>query len=62
MVRTLANSEPSGAQGEIIWDGLDDNRQPLRIGIYIIYLEALDANSALIETLRQTTVLAKPMQ
>lgn len=62
LVRTLANSEPSGAQGEVIWDGLDDNRQQLRVGIYIIYLEALDANSAVIETLRQTTVLAKPMQ
>lgn len=61
LVRTLANSEPSGAQGEVIWDGLDDNRQQLRIGIYIIYLEALDANSAIIETLRQTTVLARPM-
>ncbi|PIO47840.1 MAG: hypothetical protein CMR00_08130 [[Chlorobium] sp. 445] len=61
LVRTLANSEPSGAQGEVIWDGLDDNRQPLRMGIYILYLEALDASSAIIETLRQTAVLAKPM-
>jgi flagellar hook assembly protein FlgD len=61
LVRTLANSEPAGAQGELIWDGLDDSRQALRIGIYVIYLEALNADSAVIETLKQTIVLARPM-
>jgi len=61
LVRTLANSEPAGAQGELIWDGLDDNRQALRVGIYIIYLEALNADSAIVETLKQTIVLARPM-
>jgi hypothetical protein len=61
LVRTLASSEPSGATGEVIWDGLDDARQTLRIGIYIALIEALDANSATVETQKKTVVLARPL-
>jgi hypothetical protein len=59
LVRTLANSEPSGSSGEIVWDGLGENRESLRIGIYIILLEALDANSTSTQTLKKTVVLAR---
>ncbi len=61
LVRTLANSEPSGSSGEVVWDGFGENREKLRIGIYIILLESLNANSATIETLKKTVVLARPL-
>ncbi|MDW8437652.1 MAG: lamin tail domain-containing protein [Chloroherpetonaceae bacterium] len=61
LVRTLANSEPSGSSGEVVWDGFGENREKLRVGIYIILLESLDANSATIETLKKTVVLARPL-
>lgn len=61
LVRTLVNSEPSGSSGEVAWDGFGENREKLRIGIYIILLESLNANSATIETLKKTVVLARPL-
>ncbi len=61
LVRTLVNSEPSGSSGEVVWDGFGENREKLRIGIYIILLESLNANSATIETLKKTVVLARPL-
>lgn len=61
LVRTLVNSEPSGSSGEVVWDGFGENREKLRIGIYIILLESLNANGATIETLKKTVVLARPL-
>jgi hypothetical protein len=61
LVRTLANSEPSGSSGEVVWDGFGENRERLRIGIYIILLESLNANGAFVETLKKTVVLARPL-
>lgn len=61
LVRTLVNSEPSGSSGQVVWDGFGENRERLRIGIYIILLESLNANSATIETLKKTVVLARPL-
>ena len=58
LVRILANNEPAGAQGEIIWDGMNDNRERVRIGIYIILFEALDSFGKTIEMLKSTVVVA----
>jgi len=41
-VRTLKEHEPLGGSGEFVFDGRDDSGNPLRIGIYILYLEAAD--------------------
>ncbi|MCK6615814.1 MAG: lamin tail domain-containing protein [Ignavibacteriaceae bacterium] len=41
-VRTLKEHEPAGGSGEFVYDGRDDSGNPLRIGIYILYLEAAD--------------------
>ena len=45
LIRTLANGELAGSQGEIVWDGIDDNKQRARIGVYVIFLEATDWSS-----------------
>ena len=58
LVRILANNEPAGAQGEIIWDGMNDNRERVRIGIYIILFETLDSFGKTIEMLKSTVVVA----
>src|SRR5690606_27438610 len=34
LVRTLLNNSPSGQSGSVIFDGLEDSGQVLRIGIY----------------------------
>lgn len=57
-IRSLANNEASGARGSIVWDGLDDDRQKARIGIYILLLEAIDERGGVVETVKGVVVLA----
>jgi len=58
LLRTLANSELSGPQGEIIWDGLDDAKQRVRIGPYVAFIEAIDSQGGTIATARAVAVVA----
>ena len=61
LVRTLANNLPASAKGSVIFDGLSDNGKPLRIGIYIIFLEALNDQSGIVETLKSVVVVARKL-
>ena len=58
LVRTLFNNEPSGSSRSVIWDGRDDDGKVLRMGVYIIYLEALNSYKGVIKTVKGTVVLA----
>jgi flagellar hook assembly protein FlgD len=61
LVRTLLNNQASGQNGSVIFDGLDDENKALRIGIYIIFLEALNDNSGIVETLKTVVVVARKL-
>ena len=61
LVRTLANNLASGSNGSIVFDGLEDDGQPMRIGIYIIFLEALNDNSGVVEILKTVVVVARKL-
>ncbi|MCI0495343.1 lamin tail domain-containing protein, partial [candidate division KSB1 bacterium] len=41
LVRFLVNNQPSGTNSSIIWDGRDNEGHSCRMGIYIVYLEAI---------------------
>jgi hypothetical protein len=58
LLRTLANAELSGPRGEIVWDGLDDGKQRVRIGPYILFLEAIDSQGGTIATAKAVVVVA----
>ena len=58
LIRTLANGEPSGAHGQIIWDGFSDDRNKARIGIYIVLIEALDGNGSAVQAMKGVVVVA----
>ena len=58
MVRELSNNESSGAHGEIIWDGRDDEKKIVRIGVYIVFLEAVDAFGSNVFTTKGLVVVA----
>ncbi|NTV47962.1 MAG: hypothetical protein HGB11_15905, partial [Chlorobiales bacterium] len=45
LIQTISNSLPSGASGQIIWDGHDQSGKVARMGIYIVLLEALNASN-----------------
>lgn len=38
-IRTLVKNETLGSEGKFMWDGLDNNNQKARIGIYIAWVE-----------------------
>lgn len=57
-IRTLANNEPSGSRGSIVWDGLDDERRKARVGIHVILLEAIDDRGGVVETVKAAVVVA----
>jgi len=61
MVRELAHNEPSSAMGEIIWDGKDDEGKVVRIGIYVVFLEALDAFGGNVYTTKSAVVVASKL-
>lgn len=61
LVRTLLNNQASGSSGSVIFDGLNDAGNPLRIGIYIIFFEALNENSGVLETMKTVVVVARKL-
>jgi hypothetical protein len=61
LVRTLLNNQASGSKGSVVFDGLSDGGHPLRIGIYIIFLEAMNDNSGVLETMKTVVVVARKL-
>lgn len=58
LMRTLINGEPTGARGSVVWDGMNDSRDKVRMGIYVVLLEALDAGGATIHSVKAAVVVA----
>jgi hypothetical protein len=58
LIRALANGELAGSQGELVWDGFDDNKQRARIGVYVVFLEATDHSSGTVVTAKAAAVVA----
>ena len=58
LVRFLLNNEPSSARRTVFWDGLNDEGRRCRIGVYIVFLEALNETVMCVERARTTVVLA----
>jgi len=61
LVRSLQEAALSGKQGQVIWDGLDDDGRNLRIGIYVVLLEAIDTAGGTTEAFKEPVVLARPL-
>uniref|UniRef100_A0A7V3E679 LTD domain-containing protein n=1 Tax=Ignavibacterium album TaxID=591197 RepID=A0A7V3E679_9BACT len=61
LVRTIYSNQPSGSNGSVVFDGLDDDGITLRMGIYIVLLEALNDNNGNVETIKTTVVIARKL-
>lgn len=59
-VRTLERAALAGREGQIPWDGRGDGGEHLRIGVYVVLLEALDARGGTTAALKEPVVLARP--
>ena len=60
-VRQLLNCAPSGSHREIFWNGKGNNGETLRMGIYILFLEALNSRKGVIVQLKKPVVLARKL-
>jgi len=54
----LLNTVPSGSSQEVIWNGKRNNGENLRIGVYILFLEALNTEMGLIKQIKKPIVIA----
>lgn len=59
LVRTLEQARLTNSEGVVFWDGYDEERHRVRIGIYIVYLEAVDGLNGKIEAYKAPVVVAK---
>lgn len=59
VVRHLEDALLTGRQGQLLWDGRADDRRALRIGIYIILLEAVNVEAGTTERHRAAVVVAR---
>ena len=59
LVRTLLNNSPSGNHREVHWDGKDESNRTARMGIYIIYLEAIEELGGYNGRAKATVVLGR---
>ncbi|MDQ3194043.1 MAG: lamin tail domain-containing protein, partial [Bacteroidota bacterium] len=58
LVRTLANNQFTGNEGSIIFNGYGDDNQRLRIGIYILLIEAVDDRGGTVDNVKAPIVVA----
>ena len=58
-VSELANGKPGGFSGSLIWDGLTDNGNKNRVGIYIVLFEAYNSAAGRDRTFKETVVIAR---
>jgi len=62
LVHQLLNNKPVGATHEVLWNGRDEARQLLPTGIYIVYLQAIQASGGVLVEARTTLVLARKLK
>ncbi|KAA3657612.1 MAG: hypothetical protein DWQ10_12955 [Calditrichaeota bacterium] len=60
-VRHLLRNASSGPNRALFWDGRNDEGQLMDVGIYIIFVQALDAAHGELLKLKKTIVLAKKL-
>ncbi len=58
LVRTLTNNQVTGSEGTIIFNGLGEDNQKLRIGIYILLIEAVDDRGGTVDIVKAPIVVA----
>lgn len=59
-VKYLINNELMGTKGTWTWNGLNDNNEKAKIGIYVIYIEIFNKNGN-VETKKMTCVLSEKL-
>ena len=61
-VRTLEAAQLTGRTGEIVWNGRGDDAERLRMGVYVVLLEAVSAETGSVARMQEPVVLARPFE
>ena len=61
LLRTLLNNQSSGSKGSVVFNGLEEDGTPFRMGIYIVFLESLNEITGVSETLKTVVVVARKL-
>jgi len=59
LIQTLRDNRFNGSQFSLVWDGRDENGRIARIGIYIVYIQAINDLIGVLREMRTTVVLAQ---
>lgn len=60
-VRTVEETVLSGPEGEVLWDGRNDEGRVVRMGIYVVLFEAQNWTDGTTADYRTTVVVARPL-
>jgi hypothetical protein len=60
-VRTLEDARLAGPTGELLWNGRDDRGNRVRVGIYIVLFEAVDAEGGTVTTQKEPVVVGRSL-
>jgi len=61
LIQTLRDNRFSGSHFHLVWDGRDEKGRIARIGIYIIFIQALNDRVGVMREMRTTVVLAQKL-
>ena len=61
LVRTLEDARLTGRTGELVWNGRGDRGEPVRMGIYVVHLEAVSAETGSVTVMQAPVVLARSL-
>jgi len=57
----LAHNHPGGSLDSVIYDGRNDSGEALCIGIYIIFLKAINEGNGVLENMKTVVVVARKL-
>jgi hypothetical protein len=61
LIRTLKDNNFSGSHFNLVWDGRGNRGTLARIGIYIIYIQALNDRKGVLKEMKTTVILAQKL-
>jgi hypothetical protein len=61
LIRTLHDNYFTGSHFNVVWDGNDTSGRTARIGIYIVFVQAISDRNGVLRELKSTAVLARKL-
>ena len=60
-IQTLNDNAFTGSKFNIVWDGKDEDKNQVRMGIYIVFVQILNDRNGVLLELKSTVVLANKL-